>query len=300
MKSALHVILGFALLTPVGAIQAAKKEPLRLKPSSSWNLDYAEKRCRLARIFGKDDQRVIAFFDKYGPDEGFRITLSGEPMRVKSSDGEVWLQFGPSEGKQKIFFFSGKSGDNYALFLKSNVRIAGPTDAEQKAAKKKPHNDQTETPPIDPARYTAVRYIDIGKPSGNSVILETGSLSAPFAAMDKCVDNLMADWGIDVEKHKSLTRKATPTSDYRKWVVANDYPLGMLSQGQPAIVEFRLEVGTDGKPTACHIQETTRPKDFDDAVCKSMMRRANFLPALDAEGNALPSFWRKKVTFQIP
>lgn len=298
MKTLLHVALGLALITQVGEVHAAKKEPLRLKPSGSWHVDYAEKRCRLARSFGKDEQKVTALFDKYGPGAGFRLTLAGAPMRVKSADGDAWLQFGPTEEKQKVSFYVAKLGEKSALILGTAVNIAGSDPEKQKATEKTSNKDTTETPPIDPARLAAVRFIDIGKPLRNSIILETGPLRAPFAEMDKCIDSLMADWGIDVEKHKGLTRAAAPASDYQKWILPSDYPTDMLSIGQPALVEFRIGVAADGKPIDCHIQETTRPKEFDDAVCRALLRRAEFLPALDAEGKALLSFWRSRVRFQ--
>jgi hypothetical protein len=74
----------------------------------------------------------------------------------------------------------------------------------------------------------------------------------------------------------------------------------MLSAGQPAIVEFRLSVSADGVPTSCHIQLTTRPKEFDAAVCDSLMRRARFTPALDAEGKPLISYYLNTVKFALP
>lgn len=74
----------------------------------------------------------------------------------------------------------------------------------------------------------------------------------------------------------------------------------MLMQGQPAIVEFRLSVGADGAPLSCHIQSTTRPKEFDEAVCGSLMKRARFSPALDAEAKPMTSYYRNTVRFQIP
>lgn len=125
-------------------------------------------------------------------------------------------------------------------------------------------------------------------------------MHAPLAALGKCIDNLLTHWGIDVEKHKTLKREAKPAESPDRWVVTGDYPRKMLDAGQPAIVNFRLSVGADGVPTGCHIQSTTRPKEFDDAVCKSVMRRASFIPALDAEGKPLASYYRNTVRFQIP
>lgn len=73
----------------------------------------------------------------------------------------------------------------------------------------------------------------------------------------------------------------------------------MLRQGKRAIVHFRLNVDAAGQPTACHIQQSTRPKAFDDAVCKAIMRNARFDPALDAEGQPVASYWLNSVVFHI-
>jgi outer membrane biosynthesis protein TonB len=125
-------------------------------------------------------------------------------------------------------------------------------------------------------------------------------MRAPLAALDTCIDNLLTSWGIDVEKHKTLSQQTKPLKSPAKWVVSSDYPVGMLSAGQPALVNFRLSIGPDGAPTGCYIQATTRPKEFDNAVCKSVMKRARFSPALDAQGQPLASYYQNSVYFEIP
>jgi len=131
-------------------------------------------------------------------------------------------------------------------------------------------------------------------------MLEIGSMRGPLAALDTCIDNLLVSWGVDVEKHKTLSKQAKPLQSPGKWIVSSDYPSNMLSAGQPALVNFRLNIGLDGAPTACHIQATTRPKEFDDAVCKSVMRRARFSPAFDAQGQPLASYYQNNVYFSLP
>jgi hypothetical protein len=288
------------LATASPAIAQSGKEPLVLKPSSAWHVDYADDRCRLARQFGEGDQQVYAFFDRYGPTEYFRLIVAGKPIRTSSEKGEASVQFGPSEKEQQILFFKGNSGKFPALVFANNARVAGPSEAEWSAIKAEDRSEWIELAPVSEERQKAIRYLAVGKPLRQPVRLETGSMRAPFKALDTCIDNLMTTWGIDVEKHKALTRRATPVVSPGKWVVSGDYPLDMLRSGQPAIVEFRLSVGPDGVPTACHIQSTTRPKEFDDAVCKSVMRRARFDPALDATGKPLASYYRNSVRFQIP
>jgi TonB family protein len=98
-------------------------------------------------------------------------------------------------------------------------------------------------------------------------------------------------------QQKTLSRKLIPNQE--SWFDANDYPTSMLRSGEQGIVNFRLRVDRAGKPTECKVQESTRPKAFDDAVCKTVMRRAKFEPALDAHGNLAPSYWRQTVIFRI-
>lgn len=282
------------------AFAQSSKGSLVLKPSSAWHVDYADDRCRLARQFGEGEELTYAFFDRYGPTEYFRLTVAGKPVKTFAEKGDAAVQFGPTEAEQKIFFFNGNLAKQPALIFAGRMRVAPATASEFAAATKSDDDEPVDFAPISEARQKAIRYLTIGKPLRRSVTLETGSMRGPFVALDKCIDNLMTTWGIDTAKHKTLTRKLKPRQSPGKWVVSSDYPLDMLASGQPAIVEFRLSVGSDGVPSACHIQSTTRPKEFDDAVCKSVMRRALFDPALDAEGKPLASYYRNTVRFQIP
>ena len=300
MTKKFQSLLAMLLIISPSMVHSAK-EPLRLKATSTWQIDYAEDRCRLARRFGEVETAVYIFLDRYGPGEGFRLTTAGKPMKTSLLKDDAEVTFGPSESEQTVAFNNGTSGDLPALHFAGRIRIAPPSDEEKAAIAKLDKNDiWIDLLPISEERQKAVRYLQIGKPLRQSVILETGSMKAPLAALDACVDDLMGHWGIDVEKHKKLTRPAIPTNSPGEWIKSSDYPSNMLVSGQPAIIEFRLSVGADGIATQCHIQATTRPKEFDDAVCKSVMRRARFYPALDSEGRPLASFYRNTVHFQIP
>ena len=290
------VLLAYA----TSAMADAPKGPLSLKPTSAWHVDYADDRCRLGRQFGAGDDLVFAFFDRYGPEESFRLTLAGKPVRVSLDQGEASVQFGPAEVEQKFAFFIGNLAERTAIVFSSGERIGPLTEDERRKRDSAKPEDTRTVEPISPERKKAVRFLKIGRPLRNEVILETGSMNGPLKALDTCIDNLMTVWGIDVERHRTLSRWVRPANNPGQWVVPADYPLNMLSAGQPAIIEFRLSVGADGKATSCHIQSTTRPKEFDAAVCKSVMRRAQFVPALDRDGKALASFYRNRVRFQIP
>jgi Gram-negative bacterial TonB protein C-terminal len=296
-----RTIVTFATVLLTSQSLLATNEPLRLASTSPWNVNYADDYCRLAGKFGEGEETVVVFFDRYGPEQGFRLTLSGAPMETGGQRDSVLVQFGPAEAEQPLPYMKGNLGRDAALVISGSARIAPPTAEEQDAIRKKKFDDAwIDLQPIDPARFAAVRYLKVGKPLSKPVVLETGSLRKAFATLDACVDELVASWGVDVEKHKNLKRAVTPKESPGRWVVSEDYPTKMLNAGQPAIVEFRMNVGPDGVPTQCHIQTTTRPKEFDDAVCGSLMRRAKFDPALDSDGNPISSYWRNRVTFLIP
>lgn len=278
----------------------AAPEVLRMQATSKWHLDYADNYCRLGRQFGTGEDSVLVMFDKYAPEETFSMTIVGNSMRADSDNSSLSIRFGPTEAMQKVEFFNSRYGETNAFILRGSNRIAPPTIDEEKAIKKRKGDEWVELSPIAQERYAKVRYLELGKPLKKAITLETGALQKSFAALDECVDNLMARWGIDSKKHASLSRRVTPIGNPGQWITSKDYPHQMLRAGQRAIVDFRVLVGADGKPTVCLIQATTTPKEFDDAVCKSLMRRATFLPALDSEGIPTASFWRNRVVFAIP
>jgi hypothetical protein len=73
----------------------------------------------------------------------------------------------------------------------------------------------------------------------------------------------------------------------------------MRNGGYEAIVNVRVIVDGQGKPVSCHIQTSTRPKEFDDVVCRRIMGHARFIPALDATGHPVTSYWQQSVTFAL-
>lgn len=280
--------------------EVAAREPLRLVPSSKWNLHYGEDSCSIGRSFGEGDERVVLVMSRYQPGDPLRLNFTGKPTYTSQNDGTVTLRFGPSDAVQKVGFFPANSADKTpALIIRDAVRIVPRTDAEMAAfeAAKKAGQLSFKSSDIAPEQESAVTFIEVSKAVRRPFVLETGSLAGPLAALRKCTDELLDHWGIDVAKHVGLMRPVMPRSDPGRWVKPRDYPPTMIMDGKRAIVHFRLNVGVDGKPTACHIQQSTRPKAFDDAVCRAIMRNAEFDPALDASGAPLASYWLNTVTF---
>jgi Gram-negative bacterial TonB protein C-terminal len=286
-----------ALLTCMVASAAfAETAPITLSPTSNWEVNYADDSCRMGRRFGTGPDEVTIIFDRYGPGDAFRLILTGKRFDNAPEGRTLEIQFGPGELMQKLEYFPGSIGKGQpSVSIRPSLRIAPFSPSETETLRTSPPN--TLLPRIGPERGAAVTFVALGRPLRKPVRLATGSMRKPFEALDTCVNELMTHWGIDVARHATIVRGVTPVTSPGKWLTSNDYPLGMLVSGGRGIVNFRLSVGEDGKPTACHIQQSTRPKAFDDAVCAGMMRRARFYPALDKDAKPIASFYRNTVVF---
>ncbi len=271
---------------------------MQLAPSSKWVVEYADDRCRLARQFGEGKQLVTLLMDRYGPGDTFKITLTGPIFRQVSDESTVKIQFGPNEGWQTPRYFLGTTGEKIpALFLIGSLRIA-PTDPEEQRTLNAGLISRAQA--ISGIRVAAVDYFEIGRPLRQPTRLALGSMKGPFLALDKCVDELMTHWGVDVAKFKTQSRPLKAVANSGPWLVDDDYPPGMIARGRRALINVRAIVAATGKPSACFLQQSTGPKDFDDAVCRAFMRRARFDPALDADGKPFASVYRQSITFQMP
>lgn len=265
---------------------SAAKESIYLEPSSKWVLRYEDDSCRLVRLFGEGDDKMMLVLTRFGPTARFRMTLAGEPVNIHSDTRPLRVQFGAHEEEQRVAYALGEAGGLPALIAVKPVRIDGVT---------KP----TKANRLNKKRYAAVEFMKVRVGQKRPVILETGSLERPIGAMRTCVSQMMTGWGIDVERHKNRTQGARPIGDAKNWIRGADYPRDMLKQRQPALINFRLSVDETGRASACHIQQTTRPQEFDDAVCNALLKRAMFTPALDVDGKPMASYWRSQVRFAI-
>ena len=296
-------ILLFALLSVmgVGDVACAAQDPLVLKPLTQWVVNYSDDSCRLLRQFGSEGDTVTLIMDRFVPGDGLNLTLVGSPFNYDGLTREISVQFGSGEQVQNRSFYSGNFGKAVpAIILPGSLTIGKLTDVEVKLIEKNTALGKPQPTIFGPEREAAVTYILIGTPLRQPVRLETGPMQKPLAALNTCIDDLVTSWGIDVQKHKALSKTVTPIGSQGNWITTEDYPKAALSSGGQAFVYARLSIDETGKPTACHIQQSTQGKGFGDAVCAGLMRRAKFKPALDAESKPIASYFRKTVFFSIP
>lgn len=189
--------LALAALSLPLAAAPARADVVELAPSSPWNVDFAENKCRLARFFGDDEKRHLLFFEQYWPDARVGMTAAGPAFRRFASRQRTELRFSPSQEARETKPFTGKVGSYGDAVVFSSLVMGERVDRDGQ--------DRGAVPELDKASARQVEFVSL-KQRGDEVRLLTGPLEAAFEVLDQCALDLIGTWGLDVEQHRSATR----------------------------------------------------------------------------------------------
>ncbi|MDT8757159.1 energy transducer TonB [Sphingomonas psychrotolerans] len=283
-RSILSAVL--VLVSGTASAIGAEKPPETLARATKWVVDYDRDACHLAAQFGEGKKSVIAKFTRYQPGDQFDLALIGD--RFVSADAEVAgkIDFGLSNKPVDLNGLNGTMGKTKAIFLRS-LRFDGWESSEKMEVA------PTLTPEQE-ARITGVTVDLRGRPPFR---IEFGSLAKPLAQMRLCMDNLVKSWGYDPVEQAGALRPASPITSPGTWLSSSDYPMNAVMNGHNGLVQFRLDIDSEGKVLGCFILSRTSPDDFADTTCRAMTRRARLQPALDAQGRPMRSYFVSKVVW---
>ena len=275
----LPVASAFALMAvPVAAW--ADRAPEILNRTSKWALDEGLDACQLYARFGEGDAAVIARFARFEPGEAFDLTLMGKRMKSSEPLGGAKIDFGLAKAPQAFIPMNGRQGDYDASFF-GEMRLDGWSSGKFGEI----------GPPITPQQEAQVTGVTVQFKGGERPFrLEFGQFGRPLAMLRQCADGLVTAWGYDLQVQQSLQRRATPRSAVTKWVTSADYPIGSLRMGQGGFVRIRLDVDAAGAISDCHVAQRTDQPEFAAAVCRAILKRGRFDPALDAHGQPVRSY----------
>lgn len=297
-----------ALLSCVAAapLLIGASEPLRLKPSSKWVVDYAENSCRLARTFGEGDNLVLLNFESEAPGM-VDMFVMGKPLN--SGKEEVSGKFLPVQKKP----MTGQTAQSPkgGVVLWSRVFLL-PDDVMAKFEKRgrdREYGLGIRPPPTDLAEKTEEKTkrqefaaqateLEVRVHSRRPLILETGSLGDAIKAFDECSRYSLKAWGVDPDLEDKIAKRPW-SPNMRQWFTANDYPPSMAVQGEQSDVKVRLLVDATGKVTKCTSLSHFKEKSFEQVVCDKFMKRAHFEPAELADGTKVPSYYVNHIIFRM-
>ena len=281
-------------------------EPVVLEPDQSWALDYGEDRCRLLRAFGDAENRHIVLFEQDGPSSAFGVTAAGDAFGKFRSKRKTSVQFGNEVPDEDRYPFTGSFDPIGEALIFSTLQVP-PTesggenvgdDGNDDGQGKKKYGGEDRLPQLDTERFAGIDRVTFSQ-GGRVVIAMTGDLEEPMKALNTCSQQFIADWGLDLDKHRMLTR--TPVWTNYQAVskrIARTYPTAGLGAGEQGIFQMRVMVDETGAVTDCRMVNTTAVDRLDSPACREM-RNATFEPALDAEGVPMRSYVVNRVVYTI-
>ena len=296
------------LCAALAPMLVAADPPVRLQPSSPWDVDYGANSCRLMRTFGDGQNTTSLLFESPAPGS-MTLLLVGHPL--KTGVREVSGKFHGEDAEPMTGRLAQSTqGDTPAIlfsdvelepeFVMKRLRIQRAEAIKHKADRPPPINldDKAAFLARRKAFASAVTGIEIDTRHDHSVILETGSLGEPIKIFDLCMRDALKDWGVDPDIEDKIVRPPWPL-DRTRWLEGEDYPRDMIMRNQESEVSARLLVDATGKPTSCTPLSYFKESDFSKLVCTKMMARARFEPAELADGTKVSSYYTAHVIFEI-
>ncbi|WP_299308986.1 energy transducer TonB [uncultured Croceicoccus sp.] len=305
--------LAIAAAASIASAQpAAARDPLVLRPTEPWTMNYGEDSCQLVRIFGEGEDETGLMIEQFGPSERVRITLISRyaQLRVRPYPHyAIDQKTARSVSPPQIGVRFGKTGEAMGEAMEARVKSASMADGRfitvasavrptlQGPEKEKEQDEPYHLPALSIDALAGSDRVAFEGLVDGDLILATGPLAAATKAMNACSENLLSHWGLDIAAHRTLRSPVRMVDETAPWL---NYPDQQNLDRIEGLVEYRVMVDSAGLATACHIQSGSGPDtDFGDAVCHGMMNTVVFEPAINAGGEPIASYYRGTVDFRF-
>lgn len=290
-------ILGSAALLVQATPTLAVDDPRILVPVSDWTLDFADERCSLIREFGDGDDRVRLQLDSFGPTgRGYLVMISGDLVPGSGVNPVIGfrLSYSPDTAERALFQVP------IGKFDRDNAVSFKPGFLPYELPAMSPDSLQAADGP-ESTFQRSITHVTVEFARRAPFRLDTGSMVAPFAAMDRCVDDLVASWGIDPAEYRAHSQQARlggsspglmEPADPSNAAAWNERHKNKILASTPAgrgAIPVRVMLDAAGRPTACALQVSYASEAYEQAVCE-MLREVAYRPALDARGHPVASF----------
>lgn len=314
MKKTIVSLAAIAATLAATPIQA--QDAQTYTPDSAWALDFGEDYCRLGREFTNGSDRITLLLERTHPNANLRVILIGNSIRLFRGSNTVGWRFLPSGGErtgQKVVQETG-NGQQYlnlgnAMLAEFPGFGAGPGGGGGPGAGGGFAGIVPGAPMYsrEMERETAAGINGISLEGGvtNQIQLDTGSLARPIEAMQACADDMLTYWGLDAEVDKTLTRTVVPGDGTAPAPEPGQFPAspsqGWIAQNVVGFEDFaklagggnmvRVMVDATGKATSCAVHLPALDAGTNATICEQVLANAKFQPALDANGQAIDSYW---------
>ncbi|WP_379923079.1 energy transducer TonB [Erythrobacter sp. R86502] len=286
-----NVIFAVAAIGSALAHVPASAEQVVLQPASRWNVDFAQNKCRLVRLFGDGKDQHLLSLEQYWPTIEAGLTVAGPSVRRFRSAEDVDISFYNGQQPQERSALMGTiKGIGDAVVI-SSVRLDG----------RRP-DDDAPNGPVGPDAMVAMGQqanILTVRQKSRAVSFATGPMDDAFRVMNRCTLDLLREWGLEPERHlTAMSRPVWNNKDALSAKIAAVYPRSASYSGLQAILRMRVIVGADGKVESCDMIDATESEGLKSPACQ-IMENATFEPARDASGAPFRSFYATSIIYRM-
>ena len=292
----LTLALAGAMLGSGMAPAAAQEETRAFTRTGQWQLEAADEECRIARVFTNGDQQIALALERNSASAAARLVLVSNALTTYRTSEELGFRFLPDGDQRSARYLQSEMADGQQYFNLGDVwfgTVDPPSPGTPPPAPGTPIYDRA----AEQAYAAAITAIEFNTGLTQTARLETGSLRAAITALQACTDDLLRSWGLDWERHQSMTRRATPDGNAVDWVpgLVSLFPdwLGFWGSRN----SFLVLVDAEGHPTRCTVQRPSLDASKNERICNGFMANGRFLPALDANGQPMASYWQARLLF---
>lgn len=269
--------IGFAAASAALAIQSAPVgQQAPLKPSSSWNVEYADEMCLLARDFGEGPVKVTLGFKPGPASEYVRLVVITRDVSTKVERGDARLDF---DGQAPVTarFVTGPIKNKPMRIMAVDMKV-------------------TDLVPLSSAKELHIRA------GRTDLRLAPTRVGDAMKALQDCEKDLLVTWGMDsavlatIAKFPRVSRKG----GFASYFSINDYPMEAIRRREQGTVGTRVHVATDGRVTECRVIESSGSAILDIQTCDIIRTRFRYEPARNHDGQPVPSFTFQRIRWELP
>ena len=256
-------------------------------------LDYADDSCALRRTFGPEDEPTWLEIRQYSPRQNYRLTVaSAQYDRRRRQDPVGTFLPGGEEFRDRMAAF-GEYGEGMdgVVWHQPIVSRGDFLDAEGLFDDKTYREAELQ-------RREVVNSLQLGGVFNDVLILQTGKLSVPLAALDDCNADLMRHLGVVPFDELAIQPEPVDLMDWGSKLM-HSYPTAMLRSGIEGQIVLRLIVEAAGRPSACLVQEPVVDAEYEDFVCGELLTKGRFNPGRNAEGDPIRSMHSLTIVYTL-
>jgi hypothetical protein len=255
--------------TQDAAPPAAPAAPAAQTPSSPWRVDYGEQRCVAVRNFGAGQEMMSLVLQRGANPAMLTIGIAGQSIVTQPDNPQFIVDIGSEVA-------AGPQGG----------RAATAPDGRQVLFIERPLDNAV-------ARLRGAQSLRFVPARGNAHVLRLNGIGAVLDRLEHCHQDLLGRLGFDAAAMRTLRSPPVPIEPER-WISTALLP-GFSGQAHGAIL---LNVSAEGRVTACRTLDSSGLQHVDDNICRQMMRRARFRPAIGPEGTPVAAQVIRGVRYQ--